>query len=139
MKVLHSICQQIWKLSSGHRTGKGPFSLQSQRWAVPKNVHTTTVFTSQASKVTFKILQGRLQQYINRELPDVHAGLEKAEEPEIKLPTTNSRKNIFCFIDYAKAFDSVDHNKLKSFSSDGNTKPPYLLPEKSVCRSRSNS
>ena len=68
-----------------------------------------------------KILQARLQQYVNRELPDVQAGLEKAEEPEIKLPTStgsskkqeSSRKNIyFCFIDYAKAFDCVDHNKL---------------------------
>ena len=68
-----------------------------------------------------KILQARLQQYVNRELPDVRLDLEKAEEPEIKLPTSvgsskkqeSSRKNIyFCFIDYAKAFDRVDHNKL---------------------------
>ena len=68
-----------------------------------------------------KILQARLQQYMNHELPDVQVGLEKAEEPEIKLPTfigsykkqENSRKKIyFCFIDYAKAFDCVDHNKL---------------------------
>ena len=74
--------------------------------------------------------------------------LEKAEEPEIKLPTSvgslekqkRSRKNIyFCFIDYAKAFDSVDHNKLENSSRDGNTRPPYLPPEKPVCRSRSSS
>ena len=74
--------------------------------------------------------------------------LEKAEEPEIKLPTSvgsskkqeSSRKNIyFCFIDYAKAFDCVDHNKLENSSRDGNTRPPYLPPEKSVCRSRNNS
>ena len=67
--------------------------------------------------------------------------LEKAEEPEIKLPTStgswkkqeSSRKNIyFCFIDYAKAFDCVDHNKLENSSRDGNTRPPYLPPEKSV-------
>ena len=66
-----------------------------------------------------KILQARLQQYMNCELPDVQAGFKKAEEPEIKLPTSagswkkqeSSRKNI-CFIDYAKAFDCVDHNKL---------------------------
>ena len=70
--------------------------------------------------------------------------LEKAEEPEIKLPTStgsskkqeNSRKNIyFCFIDYAKAFDCVDHNKLENSSRDGNTRPPDLPPEKSVHRS----
>ena len=72
--------------------------------------------------------------------------LEKAEEPEIKLPTSagswkkqeSSRKNIyFCFIDYAKAFDCVDHNKLENSERDGNTRPPDLPPKKSVCRSRS--
>ena len=67
-----------------------------------------------------KILQARLQQYMNHEFPDVQV-LERAEEPEIKLPTSagllkkqeSSKKNIyFCFIDYAKAFDCVDHHKL---------------------------
>ena len=74
--------------------------------------------------------------------------LEKAEEPEIKLPTSagslkkhkSSRKNIyFCFIDYAKAFDCVDHNKLENSERDGNTRPPDLPLEKPVCRSGSNS
>ena len=74
--------------------------------------------------------------------------LEKAEEPEIKLPTSAGswkkarefQKNIyFCFIDYAKAFDCVDHNKLENSERDGNTRPPDLPPEKSVCRSGSNS
>ena len=68
-----------------------------------------------------KILQARLQQYMNWEFQMYKLGLEKAEEPEVKLPTStgsqkkqgNSRKNIyFCFTDYAKAFDCVDHNKL---------------------------
>ena len=71
--------------------------------------------------------------------------LEKAEEPEIKLPTSagsskkqeSSRKNI-CFIDYAKAFDCVDHNKLENSERDGNIRLPDLPLEKSVCRSRSN-
>ena len=74
--------------------------------------------------------------------------LEKAEEPEIKLPTSagslkkqdSSRKNIyFCFIGYTKAFDYVDQNKLENSERDGNTRPSDLPPEKSVCRSRSNS
>ena len=73
--------------------------------------------------------------------------LEKAEEPEIKLTTSgiikkarDFQKNIyFCFIDYAKAFDWVDHNKLWKILRDGNTRPPYLPPVKSVCRSRTNS
>ena len=74
--------------------------------------------------------------------------LEKAEEPEIKLPTSagswkkqvSSRKNIyFSFIDYAKAFDYVDHNKLENSERDGNTRPPDLPLEKSVSTSGSNS
>ena len=84
------------------------------------NYHTIALI-SHASKVMLKILQARLQQYVNHELTMFKLVLEKAEEPEIKLPTSagsskNNRipeKNIyFCFIDYAKAFDSVDHNKL---------------------------
>ena len=68
-KVLHSICQQIWKT---HRTGKGQFSFQSQRRAMPKNVQTIAYNCahSHASKVILKILQARLQQYMRRELPD---------------------------------------------------------------------
>ena len=74
--------------------------------------------------------------------------LEKAEEPEIKLSTSDGsskkarefQKNIyFCFIDYAKAFDCVAHNKLENSERDGKTRPSELPPEKSVCRSRSNS
>ena len=69
--------------------------------------------------------------------------LEKAEEPEIKLPTSAEsskkqefQKNIyFCFIDYAKAFDCVDHNKLENSERDGNTRPPDLSLEKPICRS----
>ena len=73
--------------------------------------------------------------------------LEKAEEPDIRLPTSAGsskkarefQKNIyFCFIDYAKAFDCVGHNKLENSERDGNTRPPDLPLEKSICRSRSN-
>ena len=81
----------------------------------------TIALISHASKVMLKILQARLQQYVNHEVSDVQAGFKKAEEREIKLPTSagswkkkqSSRKDIyFCFIDYAKAFDYVDYNKL---------------------------
>ena len=73
--------------------------------------------------------------------------LEKTEEPEIELPTSaeSSKKqefqiNIyFCFIDYAKAFDCVDHNKLERSERDGNTRPPDLPLEKPICRLGSNS
>jgi len=79
VKVLHSVSQQIWKLSRGHRTGNGQFVFQSQRQAMPKNVQTyrTTALISHASKVMLKILQVRLQQNVNRELPDVQAGFRK--------------------------------------------------------------
>ena len=84
------------------------------------NYHTIALI-SHASKIMLKILQARLQQYMNRELPDVQAGFRKGRGTRDQLPTSagslkkqeSSRKNIyFCFIDYAKAFDSVDHNKL---------------------------
>ena len=73
--------------------------------------------------------------------------LEKEKEPEIKLPTSIGslkkrefqKKIYFCFIDYAKAFDCVDYNKLENSSRDGNTRPLDLPPEKSICKSRSNS
>ena len=82
----------------------------------------TSALISHASKVMLKILQARLQQYVNRKITDVQAlDLEKAEEPEIKLSTCvgsskkqEFQKNIyFCLIDYAKAFACVDHNKLR--------------------------
>ena len=74
--------------------------------------------------------------------------LEKAEEPDIKLPTfTGSiekarelkKKNLLCFIDYVKVFDYVDHNKLWEILRDRNTRPPYLSPQKPVCRPRSKN
>ena len=71
-----------------HRVGKGQFSLQSQRKAMPKNIQTTTQLHSSHMLVMLKILQARLQQYMNCELPDVQAGFRKAEEPEIELPTS---------------------------------------------------
>ena len=95
-----------------------------------------------------KILQARLQQYVNHELPDVQAGFRKGrgtrdQIADIRWIIKKARefqKNIyFCFIDYTKAFDCVDHNKLENSSRDGSTRPPYLSPEKSVCRSRSNN
>ena len=96
-----------------------------------------------------KILQARLQQYVNCELPDVPAGFRKGRGTRDKISNMcwiiekarEFEKNIyFCFIDYAKAFDCVDHNKLwKNSERDGNTRPPDLPLEKPVCRSGSNS
>ena len=95
-----------------------------------------------------KILQARLQQYINHELPDVQVGFRKVRGTRdqtvnicwIIEKAREFQKNIyFCYIHYAKAFDCVDHNKLENSSRDGNTRLPVLLLEKSVCRLGSNS
>ena len=109
----------------------------------------TITLISHASKVMVKILQARLQQYMNHVLPDIQAGFRKGRETREQIANIRwiiekarvFQKNIyFWFIDYAKAFDCVDHNKLcKVLKRDGNTRPPYLPPEKSVWRSRGNS
>ena len=95
-----------------------------------------------------EILQARLQQYVNRELPGVQTGFRKGRGTRDQIVNIcwiiekgrEFQKNIyFCFIDYVKAFDCVDHNKLENSERDGNTRPPDLLPEKSICRSGGNS
>ena len=110
------------KLSSGHRTGKGQLSFQSQRKAMPKNIQTTAqLHSSHASKVMLKILQARLQQYMNHEILDVQAGFRKSRGARDQIP------NICWIIKKAReipeehllllywlwqTFDCVNHNKL---------------------------
>ena len=102
------------------------------------------------NSVMLKILQVRLQQYMNCELPDVQVGFRKGRG--IRDQTANicwiiqkarafqkKKKISVCFIDFAKAFDCVDHNKLWKILRDGNTRPPDLPLEKPICRSGSNS
>ena len=108
-----------------------------------------TAAAAHASKVMLKILQARLQQSVNRELPGDQVGFRKGRGSIDRIANIlwNSEKarklqrNIyFCFIDYAKAFDCVDHKKnVENSERDRNTRPPDLPPEKSMCRSRSNS
>ena len=150
VKVLHSICQQIWKIQQWPQDWKMSVFIPIPKKGNAKecsNYHTIPLI-SHISNVLLKILQASLQQYMNHEHPDVQAGFRKGKGTEIKLPTftgsskkqESSRENIyFCFIDYAKAFDCVDHNKLENSERDGNTRPPDLPPEKPVCRSGSNS
>ena len=92
-----------------------------------------------------KILQARFQQYVKRELCDVQAGFRKGRGTRDQIDNIHwmmekareFQKNIyFCFIDYAKAFDCVDHNKLDNSEKDGNTRPPDLPLDKSVCRAK---
>uniref|UniRef100_A0A4W2D3Q6 RNA-directed DNA polymerase n=1 Tax=Bos indicus x Bos taurus TaxID=30522 RepID=A0A4W2D3Q6_BOBOX len=123
VKVLHSICQQIWKTQQWPQDWK-----RSVFTPIPKkgnakecSNYRTIALISHASKEMLKIIQARLQQYMNHELPDVQAGFRKGrgtrdQIANIRWITEKARefqKNIyFCFIDYAKAFDCVDHNKL---------------------------
>ena len=121
--MIHSICQQIWKTQQWLQDWK-----MSVLIPIPKkgntedcsNYHTITLI-SHASKVMLKILQSRLQQYVNHELPDVQAGFRKGRGTRDQISNIHwiikkvreFQKNIyFCFIDYGKVFDSVDHNKL---------------------------
>ena len=108
----------------------------------------TIVLISHASKVMLKTLQARFQQYMNRELPDVQAGFRKSRGTRdqianihwITKKARDVKKNIyFCFIDYAKAFDCVDHSKWKNSERDRNTRLPDLLLKNPVCTSGSNS
>ena len=117
VKVLHSICQQIWKKSVFIPVPKKGSAKECS------NYHTIGLI-SQASKVMLKILQARLQQYVNRELTDGQAGFRKGRGTKQQIANIrwiiekvrDFQKNIyFCFIDYAKAFDCVDHNKLWNF------------------------
>ena len=139
VKVLHSICQQLWKTQQWPQDWKQSAFIPISKKGNAKectNYHTIALI-SHTSIIMFKILQARLQQYVNHELPDVQAGFRKGRG--IRDQTANIhwiikkakefQKNIcFCFIDYAKAFDCVDHSKLWK-----------ILQEKSVCRSGSNS
>ena len=108
----------------------------------------TIALISHSSKAMLKILQARLQQYVNWELPDVQTEFRKGRWIRDQIANIcwiiekarEFQKNIyFWFMDYAKAFDCVDHKKLWKILKDGNTRPPDLPPDKSVCRSRSNS
>ena len=90
IKVLHPICQQIWKTQQWPQTWKRSIFILIPKKSSTKEYlnYQTIALTSHASKVMLKILQARLQQYVNQEFPDVQYRLSKAEEPEIKLPTS---------------------------------------------------
>ena len=149
MKVLHSICQQIWKTQQWPQDWKRSVFIPIPKKGNAKessNYHTSALI-SHTSKEMLKLLEARLQQYVNRELPNVQARFRKGKGTRYQTVNIHwiikkareLQKNIyFCFIDYAKAFDCVDHNKLGN-SRDGITRSPDLPLEKSVCRSGSNS
>ena len=124
--MLYSICQQIWKTQQWSQDWK-----KSVFSPIPKKSNAkecsdsrTIALISHATKVMFKILQARLQQYMNRELPDVQAGFRTGRGTRDQIANIcwiiekarQFQKNIyFCFIDYVNGFDGVDHNKCGKF------------------------
>ena len=150
MKVQHSTCQQIWKIQQWPQAWKKSVFIPIPKKGNAKqcsNYHTIALI-SHISKVMLKILQARLQQSVNHELPDVQAGFRKGRGTRDQIANICSimekarefQKNIhFCFIDYAKAFDCVDHNKLWKILQEMGIPPPNRSLVKSICRSGSNS
>ena len=122
VKMLHSIYQQIWKTQWPQDWKMSLFiSIPKKSNAKECSKYFTIGLISQASKVMLKIHQARLQQYMSHELPDVQAGFRKGRGTRDQIPNIcwiikkarEFQKNLyFCFIDYTKAFDCVDHNKL---------------------------
>ena len=147
--ILWNCCTQyaskFGKLSSGHRTGKCQFSFQYQRKAMSKNAQTTTQFHSSHTLVNqcLKFAKSGFSNMWAVNFQMFKLDLEKAEEPEIKLPTSagSSKKNnripekhlLLLFWLYQNL--CMDHNKPENSSRDGNTRPPDLPLQKSVCKS----
>ena len=144
VKVLHSICQQTWKTQQWPQDWK-----RSSRQCKRMLNYCTIALISHASKVMLKIIQARLQQFVNRELPDVQAGFRKGRGTGDQIAhicwimekAREFQKNIyFCFIDYTNASDCVDHNKLWKILKEMGIPDNLNLPlEKPICRSGSNS
>ena len=150
VKVLHAICQQICKTQQSSQDWKRSVFIPIPKKGNAKecsNYHTIAL-TLHTSKVMLKILQTRLQQYVNGELPDVQSGFRKGKEPEINLPTSlDHRKSkrvlekhlLLLYWLCQSLWLCGSQQTVENSSRDRNTRTPHLPPEKSVCRSRSNS
>ena len=150
VKVLHSICQQIGKTQQWPQDWKRSVFIPNQKKGNVKecsNSHTIALI-SHASKIMLKILQARLQQYMNHELPDVQAGFRKGRGTRDQIDNIcwiikkarKFQKNIyFCFIDYAKAFDYMDHNKLWKILKEVGIPGHLIYLLRNLCRSGRNS
>ena len=156
VKVLHSICQHIWKPQQWPQDWKRSVFIPIPKKGNAEECSNYCIIAliSHTSKVMLKILQARLQLYMNYELPDVQAGFRKAEEPETKLRTSvrwlkkqessrkTKQKNKHLLLLYwlcQSLWLCGSQQTMENSSRDGNTGPPNLPPEKSVCRSGSNS
>ena len=142
MKVLHSICQQIWRIQQWPQDWKRSVFIRISKKGNAKEFsnYCTIALISHSIKIMLNILQARFQQYMNRELPDVQVGFRKDRQTRnqtanihwiIEKEREFQKNSYFCFIDYAKAFDCVDHNILwKIFQEMG-------IPDHLTCLLRS--
>ena len=149
MKVLHSICQQIWKTQQWPQDWKRSVFIPIPKKGNAKEFSNsrTIVLISHASKVMLEILHARLHQHVNSQLPDVQAGFGKGRRNRDQIA------NICWIIEKAREFHKPSTSDLLTMSKlltvwittnwkilrDRNTRPPYLPPKKPVGRSRSNS
>ena len=150
VKVLLSTCQQMWKTQQYPQDWKmSVFILIPKKGNAKECLNNcTTAHISPASKVTLKILQTKLQQYVNCEIPDVPAGFRKGRGSRDQIANIhwiikkqeNSRKHLFLLYCLCQSLWLCGSQKtMENSSRDGNTRPCDLPPEKLVCRSRSNS
>ena len=148
--MLHSICQQIWKIHQWPQHWILQFSFQSQRMAMPKNVQTTTQLHSshRLAKWRSKFSKPGFNSTWTVNFQMFSVNFEMSEEPEIKLWTSvgsskkheSSRKtSISALLTMPKPWVCGSQETVENSERDGNTRPPDLPPEKSVCRSRRNS
>ena len=150
VKVLHLICQQIWKTQQWPQDWKRSVFIPIPKKGNAKECsnYRTIALISHASKVMLKILQARLQQYMTYELPDVQAGFRKGRGTRGQIANMHwiikkakeFQKNIYyCFIDYAKAFDYVDHKKLWKILKEMGIPSHLTCPLRKLFRLRSTS
>ena len=150
MKVLHSMCQQIWKTQQWPREWKRSVLIPIPKKGNAKECsnYFTIALISHASKVMLKILQARLQQYMNRGLQMFKMDLEKAKKPEVKVPTStgslkkqgSSRKiSTSAILTMPKPLAVWITTNCGNSSRDWNNRPPYLPSMKPICRSRGSS
>ena len=149
--MLHSVCQQIWKTQQWLQDWKRSVFIPNPKKGNAKECsnYCTIALISHTSKVMLKILQAKLQQYVNREFPDVQVGFRKGRGTRDQIANIcwiiekarEFQKNIyFCFIYWlCQSLWPCGSQQMENPSRDGNTRPPDLPPEKSVCRSKSNS
>ena len=149
LKCCTQYASKFGKLSSGHRTGKGvSIPIPKKGNARECSNYRTIALISHTSKVMLKILQARLQQYMNCELPDVQAGFRKGRGTRDQIASIRwiIRKSKKVPVKHLLLLHWLrqslwlcgSQQTVENSSRDGNTRPPDLTPEKSVCRSRSN-